>query len=84
VDLNQYGIKVSQISPGLVETEFSKVRFKGDNKKAATAYEGLEALQAVDIAEIASFILSRPEHVNIGDVLVLSKAQANTMVLHRK
>lgn len=83
MDLIQYGIKVSQINPGLVETEFSKVRFKGDNERAATVYDGIEALQANDIAEVANFILSRPDHVNISDVIVLAKAQASATVVNR-
>jgi 3-hydroxy acid dehydrogenase/malonic semialdehyde reductase len=82
MDLNQYGIKVSQINPGLVETEFSEVRFKGDHDKAAKVYDNMEALQAQDIAEIAMFMISRPDHVNLSDVIVLPKAQASsTMVL---
>ena len=83
MDLIQYGIKVSQINPGLVETEFSHVRFKGDTQKAATVYDGLEALQANDIAEVAYFMLSRPDHVNISDVIVLAKAQASATVVKR-
>jgi 3-hydroxy acid dehydrogenase/malonic semialdehyde reductase len=83
MDLNQYGIKVSQISPGLVETEFSKVRFKGDDDRAASVYDSLEALQANDIAEVAYFIISRPEHVNISDVIVLPTAQASATVVKR-
>ena len=83
MDLNPYGVKVSQISPGLVETEFSKVRFKGDDERAATVYDSLEALQAIDIAEVALFMLSRPDHVNISDVIVLPKAQASAMVVKR-
>ena len=83
MDLIDHGIKVSQISPGLVETEFSKVRFKGDSKRAATVYDGLEALQAKDIAEVAIFMLSRPDHVNISDVIVLAKAQASAAVVNR-
>ncbi len=83
MDLIQYGIKVSQINPGLVKTEFSQVRFKGDNDRAATVYDGIEALQANDIAEVANFILSRPDHVNISDVIVLAKAQASATVVNR-
>ena len=83
MDLIKHGIKVSQISPGLVETEFSKVRFKGDSERAATVYDGLEALQAKDIAEVAIFMLSRPDHVNISDVIVLAKAQASAAVVNR-
>ena len=83
MDLNQFGIKVSQISPGLVETEFSQVRFKGDEARAATVYDNLEALQAIDIAEVALFMVSRPDHVNISDVIVLPKAQASATVVKR-
>lgn len=83
MDLNQYGIKVSQISPGLVETEFSEVRFKGDKEKAAKVYENMAALQARDIAEIAMFMVSRPEHVNLSDVIVLPKAQASSTMVQR-
>ena len=84
MDLNKFGIKVSQISPGLVETEFSEVRFKGDTKKAFAVYNSLEALQAIDIAEIALFMLSRPEHVNLSDVIVLPKAQASSTIVNRE
>jgi NADP-dependent 3-hydroxy acid dehydrogenase YdfG len=83
MDLIEYGIKVSQINPGLVETEFSQVRFKGDTQRAATVYDGLEALQANDIAEVANFILSRPDHVNISDVVVLAKKQASATLVKR-
>ncbi|MEN8247576.1 MAG: SDR family NAD(P)-dependent oxidoreductase [Bacteroidota bacterium] len=84
MDLNQYGVKVSQISPGLVETEFSKVRFKGDENKAATVYKGMDALQAKDIADIAMFMISRPDHVNLSDVIVLPKAQASSTMVKRE
>jgi 3-hydroxy acid dehydrogenase/malonic semialdehyde reductase len=83
MDLNQYGIKVSQISPGLVETEFSEIRFKGDKEKAAKVYENMAALQAQDIAEIAMFMISRPDHVNLSDVIVLPKAQASSTIVKR-
>jgi NADP-dependent 3-hydroxy acid dehydrogenase YdfG len=80
-DLHVHGIKVSEIKPGLVETEFSDVRFKGDNDKASRVYQGYEPLQAKDIAETIAFILSRPAHVNIADLLILPSAQAtSTMV----
>ncbi|MEM6522199.1 MAG: SDR family NAD(P)-dependent oxidoreductase [Bacteroidota bacterium] len=81
LDLNQYGIKVSAINPGLVETEFSKVRFKGDEEKAATVYKGFTPLKAQDIADIILFTISLPDHVNISDMIVLPTAQASaTMV----
>jgi len=84
LDLNPLGIKVSAIHPGLVDTEFSKVRFKGDKYKATQVYKGLTPLQAKDVADVILFMAQAPEHVNIADVLLLPKAQANTYVTHRK
>lgn len=83
IDLNPYGIKVGAINPGLVETEFSKVRFKGD-AIADTVYKGYKALQAKDIAEIIYFAISRPPHVNIADLLVFCTAQANSTTVNKK
>jgi NADP-dependent 3-hydroxy acid dehydrogenase YdfG len=82
IDLNAYGIKVGAINPGLVETEFSKVRFKGD-AKAENVYKGFKALQAEDIAEIIYFAISRPAHVNIADLLVFPTAQANSVTVKK-
>lgn len=82
VDLNPYGIKVGAVSPGLVETEFSQVRFKGD-KIADSVYKGFKALQAKDIAEIIYFVISRPLHVNIADLLVFPTAQASSTILKK-
>jgi len=84
IDLNKYGIKVGAINPGMVETEFSLVRFKGDQEKSNSVYDGFEALQAKDIADIIYFIISRPYHVNIADLLVLSTAQANSTIINKK
>ena len=84
IDLVQEGIRVSEVNPGLVETEFSEVRFKGDKARAASVYKGLEALQAEDIAELIAFIVTRPAHVNIAEVLVLPTAQASATVVHRQ
>ena len=84
IDLNGTGIKVSQVCPGLVETEFSKVRFKGDDRLADSVYKGYEALQAEDIADLIYFMVSRPKHVNLADCLILPTAQANATVLDRK
>jgi NADP-dependent 3-hydroxy acid dehydrogenase YdfG len=84
MDLVQEGIRVSEVNPGLVETEFSEVRFKGDKERAATVYKGLEALQAQDIAELIGFIVTRPAHVNLAEVLVLPTAQASATVLHKQ
>ncbi len=83
IDLNKHNIKVSEINPGLVETEFSKVRFKGD-PKASTVYEGYKALEAEDIAEIIEFVISRPHHVNIADLLVLPQDQATSSIINKK
>lgn len=82
IDLNPYGIKVGAINPGLVETEFSKVRFKGD-AIADSVYKGYKALQAEDIAEIIYFTISRPEHVNLADILVFPTAQANSVTIKK-
>jgi len=83
LDLNKYNIKVSEINPGLVETSFSEIRFKGDLKKANSVYKGYKALQAEDIAEIISFVITRPCHVNIADLLVLPSAQASSSLINK-
>lgn len=83
LDLNPFGIKVSEIKPGMVETEFSEVRFKGDKERAATVYQGFDPLQATDIAELIDFMLSRPAHVNLADILVLPTAQASATLVHK-
>ncbi len=83
IDLNPFGIKVGAVNPGLVETEFSKVRFKGDDI-ANTVYKGYKALQPEDIAEIIYFTISRPYHVNIADLLVFPTAQANSTTLKKR
>ena len=82
IDLNTFGIKVSAISPGLVETEFSKVRFKGD-VIADTVYKGYKALQAEDIADVIYFMVSRPAHVNVADVLIFPTAQASATLVKK-
>jgi 3-hydroxy acid dehydrogenase/malonic semialdehyde reductase len=82
IDLNPFGIKVTAINPGLVETEFSKVRFKGD-AVADNAYKGYQALQPEDIAEIIVFAITRPSHVNIADLLVFPTAQANNVTVKK-
>lgn len=83
IDLNPYGIKVCAINPGLVETEFSKVRFKGD-AIADTIYKGYKALQAEDVADLIYYTVSRPPHVNIADVLVFSTAQASSTIVKKE
>ncbi len=82
IDLNPFGIKVCAINPGLVETEFSQVRFKGD-AIAENVYKGYKALQPEDIAEIIYFVISRPSHVNIADLLVFPTAQASSAIIKK-
>jgi len=82
IDLNPFGIKVGAINPGLVETEFSQVRFKGD-AIADTIYKGFKALQAKDVAEVIYFAVSRPAHVNIADVLMFCTAQASSTIVKK-
>ncbi|WP_372744930.1 SDR family NAD(P)-dependent oxidoreductase [Lutibacter sp.] len=84
LDLNNYNIRVSAIHPGAVETEFSEVRFKGDKQKAANVYKGFKALQAEDIADIIYFVVTRPYHVNIEDLVVYPTAQASATILNRQ
>ncbi|ARV15900.1 SDR family NAD(P)-dependent oxidoreductase [Polaribacter sp. SA4-12] len=84
IDLNKHNIRVSAIHPGAVETEFSDVRFKGDTEKAKSVYAGYKALQADDIADIIYFVITRPYHVNIEDLVVYPTAQATPTILNRK
>lgn len=83
LDLNEYNIRVAGIHPGLVETEFSDVRFKGDTERAKTVYKGYKALQAEDIADIIHFVISRPYHVNIEDLVVYPTAQASATIINK-
>ena len=83
IDLNQHNIRVSAIHPGLVETEFSDVRFKGDTERAKTVYKGYKALQPQDIADIIHFVISRPYHVNIEDLVVYPTAQATAGIINK-
>ncbi len=76
IDLLPHGIRVTAINPGMVETEFSIVRFKGDENHAKNVYKGLKPLSAEDIAETIYWIASRPAHVNINDILIMPTAQA--------
>jgi NADP-dependent 3-hydroxy acid dehydrogenase YdfG len=83
LDLHAHDIKVSSINPGLVETEFSEVRFKGNTSKAEKVYQGYKALEAQDIAETILFCLSRPRHVNMADILILPTAQAASTIVNK-
>ncbi|MDR1153514.1 MAG: SDR family NAD(P)-dependent oxidoreductase [Bacteroidales bacterium] len=84
IDLVKHGVKVTSIAPGMVNTEFSLVRFKGDKARADKVYEGLAPLSADDVAEAVWFALSRPAHVNINDMLLMPTAQANITTTVRK
>ncbi len=84
IDLNPFGIKVTSIHPGLVETEFSLVRFKGDAQKASSVYKGLKPLTGQDIADIILYVISAPDHVVIADMVVFPKAQASATVVKRE
>ncbi|GAB1450839.1 SDR family NAD(P)-dependent oxidoreductase [Draconibacterium sp.] len=84
IDLLKHGIKVSSISPGAVETEFALVRFDGDNDKAKKVYKGFTPLNAQDIAETILFVITRPKHVNIDDVLIMPTDQAFSRDFNRR
>lgn len=84
MELMSTPIRVSMISPGMAKTEFSLVRFDGDQSQANQTYQGLEALTPADIAEAILFIASRPPHVNIADVIMYPKGQASPTMIHRK
>ncbi len=83
IDLNHKNIKVSQVNPGLVNTEFSKVRFKNDLGKAENVYKGMDPLIADDVADVISFIMNRSDNVNISDITILPKSQASSTVVKR-
>jgi len=84
IEMLPHNIKVSSVNPGMVETEFSIVRFHGDEDRAKKVYEGIQPLVAQDIAETIYWIASRPPHVNINEVVIMPTAQANTTTLIRK
>lgn len=84
IDLLKYGIKVSTVSPGMVETEFSLVRYNGDEEKAKFPYRGMMPLTARDVAEAVLFMITRPPHVSIHDLLIMPTAQASALAVHRK
>lgn len=84
LDFLPLGIKVTSVAPGAVETEFSLVRFKGDEERASKVYEGYDPLQAEDIAQTISFVINQPKHVQLADVTILPQAQADgTTILKR-
>ncbi|NJB71291.1 NADP-dependent 3-hydroxy acid dehydrogenase YdfG [Saonia flava] len=83
IDLNKHGIRVGAVNPGMVETEFSTVRFKGDTERADNVYKGFQPLKPEDIAEIIHFVVTRPYHVNIADLVVMSTAQASSTIVNK-
>lgn len=84
IDLNGTGVRVTDIQPGLVETEFSEVRFHGDKQRAEGVYKGYTPLSGKDIAEIALFAATRPKHVNIQELMVTPTAQATVTIVDKK
>jgi len=84
IDLLENNIKVTSIDPGMVDTEFSTVRFHGDKQKANNVYKGFTPLYAEDIAETILFVVTRPPHVNINDLLIMPTAQANAVTVNKK
>jgi len=84
VDTVKYGIRVTQIAPGAVETEFSNVRFHGDNERASTVYKGYEPLRPEDVAEIVFYTTTLPKHVNINDLVLMPTAQASAVIMHKE
>ena len=84
LELTEFGIKVTNIQPGAVETDFSTVRFKGDEKRAKTVYQGYEALQSIDIANAISYCINTPKHVAISDLTIYPSAQSEPRTIHRR
>ncbi len=84
IELLPFGVKVSSISPGMVDTEFSKIRFKGDAERAKNVYNGLTPLYAIDIAEAVLFMVTRPKHVNIDEIIIMPTDQASARDFRRR
>ncbi len=84
IDLVKYGIKVTQIAPGAVETEFSNVRFHGDNERAASVYKGYQPLSPEDVAKVVYYTTTLPKHVNINDLVLMPTNQASAVVMHKE
>jgi NADP-dependent 3-hydroxy acid dehydrogenase YdfG len=84
IELTEFGIRVTNIQPGAVETDFSKVRFKCDDERAATVYAGYEPLVAEDIADAIAYCINVPERVSVSDMTIYPKAQAEPRTIYRK
>ena len=83
MDLLGTAVRVSSVDPGLVQTEFSQVRFRGDKERAAKTYMGMTALRAEDIADAVLFCATRPAHVNITELTIMPTDQASVNMVHR-
>ena len=84
LELTEFGIKVTNVQPGAVETDFSKIRFKGDEERAATVYAGYEPLIAEDIADAISYCVNAPDRVSIAEICIYPKAQAEPRTIYKK
>ena len=84
IELTEFGIKVTNIHPGAVATEFSNIRFKGDNERAKTVYAGYEALKSEDIADAIAYCINAPERVSIAELCIYPKAQAEPRMIYKK
>ena len=84
IDVAETAVRVTNLKPGLVETNFSNVRFRGDNERADNLYKGIKPLTGADIADVAFYAASAPKHVQIAEVLILATHQANASVIHRE
>lgn len=84
LELTEFGIKVTNIQPGAVETDFSMVRFKGDHEKSAAVYAGYDALKAEDIADAIAYCVNAPKHVTVSDMTIYPSAQAEPRTIYRK
>lgn len=84
IDLLSHGIRVTQIAPGAADTEFSIVRFKGDQERASHVYDGFKPLSAEDVAQVTYWVTTMPDHVNINDLVIMPTAQANATTIVRK
>lgn len=84
IDLNGTGVRVSTVDPGLVDTEFSSVRFHGDKERADRTYDGMTPLSGTDVAETVHWVASRPAHVNAAEILLLPADQATCGIVHRR
>lgn len=84
IELTEFGIKITNVQPGAVATDFSKIRFKGDEERAKNVYAGYEALQAEDIAEAVSYCVNAPERVSVAEICIYPKAQAEPRLIYKK